>query len=206
MGGFFSMLYESGPFKYTYESFTNGTRVLPDAEGDSECVQPLTTAETFKDLSKHSDIVTKMGDIRGKDIKLPPLEVMNEFITDYAEFIDHYIDLSKMGGKYSKMWKGYEHKEVREERLVEIKKYLTKIITTVDKDKSLGQKFKDIITHTTGDECGGFTLVDDRESKEITSINYMHQHKRDNMNHYITTYLKDIPGFVFCTEHDWDSC
>jgi hypothetical protein len=204
MGGFFSMLYESGPFRYTYESFTNSNRVLSDTH--SECVQPLTTAETFKDLSKYPNIVAKMGDISGKDIKLPPLKDMNEFIDDLADFIEQYIDLAKMGGKYSKMWKGYEHKEAYSLRHCEIKKYLTKIITVDNQDKTLGYFIKRFITHTTGDECGGFTFVDARENKDITSINYMHQHKKENMNQYITNYLKDIPGFVFCTEHDWDSC
>ena len=198
MGNFLSMLYESGPFRYNYEPFSDDSH---------DCVvQPLTTAETFKDLSKHNDIVEKMDNISLLDIKIPPLEDINEFIDDLADFIDHYIDLSKMGGKYSKMWKGYEHKEEQEHRLVEIKKYLTKIITVTNEDKTLGYFIKRFITHTTGDECSGFTLIDERVEKDTTSINYMHKHKKKNMNQYITHYLKDTPGFVFCTEHDWDSC
>ena len=128
MGNFLTMLYESATFRYNYEDWMN-EGVECDKDINQTVEKLLTTGNTFKDLSNHPDIVEKMDDINGNDIKLLPLENMNEFIEDLADFIDHYIDLNKMGGKYSKLWKGYQHKEEQEPRLLEIKKYLTKIIT-----------------------------------------------------------------------------
>ena len=116
-----------------------------------------------------------------------------------------------MGGKYSKLWKGYVHYEDKDKRFGEIKKYLTKILsvdTSSDKsDKTLDVYIKKIITHIMGDECGGFKLVDTREGDDLSStINYMLEHKQENMLDYINKQLNGHSGFVFCTEHDWNSC
>jgi hypothetical protein len=166
------------------------------------------TKEVFKDLSKYPDLIKKFASIK-KDKLNVPIEDMDEFIDDLVDFVEQYIDLSQMGGKHSKLWKGYIHLDDEKERLAAIRMKvidILKIDETTDKDdKTLGYYLKKIITHFFGDECGGFTLTDTRETKDVPTIKYMHEHKLENMRNYIRDVLK-LPGFVFCTEYDWENC
>ena len=206
MGAFYSMIFDT-----EYHTFFNtGVTNTEEVGSDVPSKIPFTTGETFQDISNFPEIIKKINSIEKKNIKVP-LELMDEFMIDVADFIDHYIDLSKMGGKYSKLWKGYTHYDIKEERLAEIKKYIQKIIevdTSSEKeDKTLGVYLKNIITLIMGDERGGIELVEERETKTNSTIKYMHENKMENMNQFITNNLNsDVPGFVFCTEHDWNSC
>ena len=162
----------------------------------------------FDDLSKHPKIIELFGSITKTDINVP-IENMGGFIDDLVDYIDTYIDLDKMGGKHSKLWSGYVHYEDKLTRLEAIKSKVVEILKIDESsekyDKTLAVYLKKIITHITGDECGGFTLTDTRILTDSPTINYMHDHKQDNMNRYITNSI-DSKGFVFCTEHDWQSC
>jgi hypothetical protein len=211
MGSYYSIIIDSAYEYYTAAtSATSATSATATDTGDSSEKQPFTTSKVFAELGKHSDVVKKLKSTTRDSINVP-IDYMGEFIDDLVEFIETYIDLSKMGGKYSKMWKGYVHYEDKEKRFAEIKKYVTKILavdTSSDKtDKTLATYLKKVITHTTGDECGGFNLVDKREGEDLDStITYMMEHKQENMLDYINLKLNGQSGFVFCTEHDWDNC
>ena len=207
MGSYYSVMLET-----FYESYygvgANGANGANDANDAN--AKNFTTHEMLADLGNYPDLIEKLKSIKRDKINVP-IDDIDEFIYDIVEFIDSYIDLSKMGGKYSKLWKGYAHHQDKDERFAEIKKYIIKILTVDDSDektdKSLDVYLKKIITHITGDECGGFKLVDTRECDGLGStINYMHQHKKENMLDYINKQLNGKSGFVFCTEHDWDSC
>ena len=205
MGAYYSIAYE-----YYYGANSTDITTLEDVE-DVEDVKGFTTSDVFKDLGKHPDVIKFLKSTKRESINVP-IDDMGEFIDDLVVFIDTYIDLSKMGGKYSKLWKGYKNVwPTKAERLLEIKKFVIKILTvdtTSEKtDKTLATYLKKVITHTTGDECGGFNLVDTREGVGLnTTINYMMEHKQENMLDYINRQLNGHSGFVFCTEHDWDSC
>ena len=206
MGAFYSMIFDTEFHTFFNTGVTNYDELGSEVPSNI----PFTTGETFQNLSNFPEIIKKINSIEKENINVP-IELMDEFMTDLADFIDHYIDLSKMGGKYSKLWKGYTHHDIKEERVAEIKKYIQKIIevdTSSEKeDKTLGVYLKKIITHIMGDECGGFELVDDREIKTNPTIRYMHENKMENMNQFITSHLNgDTPGFIFSTEHDWESC
>ena len=166
------------------------------------------TKDVFKDLSKYPELIKKFASIKRGKLNVP-IEDMDEFIDDLVDFVEQYIDLSQMGGKHSKLWKGYVHLDDEEERLAAIKVKVIDILkideTTEKDDKTLGYYLKKIITHFFGDECGGFTLTDTRETKDVPTIKYMHEHKLENMRNYIRDVLK-LPGFVFCTEYDWENC
>ena len=166
------------------------------------------TKEMFEDLSKYPDIVDKFGSITKDKLNIP-IEDMNEFIDDLVDFIEEYIDLTQMGGKHSKLWNGYVHHESKIERLLAIKVKVIEILkideSSEKSDKNLGVYLKKIITHLFGDQCGGFTLTDTRETKDISPIKYMHLNKMENMREHIKYVLK-LPGFVFCTEYDWENC
>jgi hypothetical protein len=213
MGSYYSVMLET-----FYESYyaataaTTATDATTDATAatDAAVKPPFTTPEMFANLGTHPGLIKKLKSIKRDKINVP-IDDMGEFIDDIVEFIDSYIDLSKMGGKYSKLWKGYVHHAAKDVRFAEIKKYIIKILAVDDSsdkaDKSVDVYLKKIITHFTGDECGGFKLVDTREGDGLSStINYMHQHKQENMLDYINKQLNGKSGFVFCTEHDWDSC
>ena len=198
MGAYYSIMIETACEYYYGE--TKNTKVK----------HPFTTSEMFTNLGNNKELVKKFKSIHKDKINVPFVD-MDEFIDDIVDFIDTYINLSKMGGKYSKLWNGYEHHEDKDERFVEIKKYVIKILSVDDStdksDKSLDVYLKKIITHITGDECGGFNLVDKRNGEDLSStINYMHRYKQENMLGYINKQLNGQSGFVFCTEHDWDSC
>ena len=208
MGPYYSVMIETA-YEYYYGSTVSSTDVAKDNACDT-FKQLFTTPEMFAYLGNYPELIKKLKSIK-KDKIIVPIDDIDEFIDDIVEFIDCYIDLRKMGGKYSKLWKGYVHHEDKDERFAEIKKYIIKILTVDDStekaDKSLDVYLKKIITHFTGDECGGFNLVDTREGDDLSStINYMHQHKRENIHDYINKQLNGKSGFVFCTEHDWDSC
>ena len=208
MGPYYSVMIETA-YEYYYGSTASSTDVAKDNACDT-VKQLFTTPEMFAYLGNYPELIKKLKSIK-KDKIIVPIDDIDEFIDDIVEFIDCYIDLRKMGGKYSKLWKGYVHHEDKDERFAEIKKYIIKILTVDDStekaDKSLDVYLKKIIAHFTGDECGGFNLVDTREGDDLSStINYMHQHKRENIHDYINKQLNGKSGFVFCTEHDWDSC
>ena len=215
MGAYYSIMIESA-YEYYYGAAAARGAASAAASGaasaasDASAKQHFTTPEMFADLGNYPELIKKLKSIKRDKLNVP-IDDISEFIDDIVEFIDSYIDLSKMGGKYSKLWKGYVHHEDKDERFAEIKKYIIKILAVDDStekaDKSLDVYLKKIITHFTGDECGGFKLVDTREGDGISStINYMHQYKQENMLGYINKQLNGKSGFVFCTEHDWDSC
>jgi hypothetical protein len=189
-----------------YEYFINDSESVETQQEPPKMVNK----EMFEDISKHPNIITLFGEIKKKDINVP-IDDMDKFINDLVDYIDTYIDLGKMGGKHSKLWKGYVHNDDIELRHVAIKERVIEILKVDERsekdDKTMAVYLKKIITHTTGDECGGFTLVDERSLKDIPTIKYMHENKMANMNHYISNVINSvINGFVFCTEHDWSSC
>jgi hypothetical protein len=193
MGQFISMLFGYDEVQYSELPQQSSTKL---------------TKEVFKDLSKYPELINKFASIK-KDKLNVPIEDMGEFIDDLVDFIEQYIDLSQMGGKHSKLWKGYVHHESKIERLLAIKIKVIEILkideSSEKDDKTLGVYLKKIITHLFGDQCGGFTLADTRETKDVPVIKYMHQHKLENMRTFIKDVLT-IPGFVFCTEYDWENC
>jgi len=195
MGQYISMLLGYDEVQYTE---------LPQ---DTEKSTKL-TKDMFKDISKYPELIKKFASIK-KDKLIVPIEDMDEFIDDLVDFTEQYIDLSQMGGKHSKLWKGYVHHEELETRLAAIKIKVIEILkideSSEKSDKTLGYYLKKIITHFFGDECGGFTLTDTRETKDDPTIKYMHDHKLVNMRNFVKDVLK-LPGFVFCTEYDWDNC
>jgi len=208
MGAYYSSFLDTA---YEYYAAAAANAAASTGTGtDTGGKKQFTTSKVFTDLGKHSDVVKKLKSTTRDSINVPIAD-MGDFIDDLVDFIETYIDLSKMGGKYSKMWKGYEAHEDVDARFAEIKKYVTQILavdTSSDKtDKTLATYLKKVITHTTGDECGGFNLVDKREGKDLDStITYMMEHKQENMLDYINKQLNGQSGFVFCTEHDWDNC
>ena len=179
-----------------------------DVNTIATCNMKSINSNMFQDLSKHPKLLKLLGSIEKKDINVP-IENMEEFIDDLVDYIDTYIDLNKMGGKHSKLWKGYVHDEDKEIRLLAIKEKIIKILKVDESsekdDKTLAVYLKKIISHITGDECGGFTLIDERINKDIPTIKYMHNHKLEHMNNFINQVIGSN-GFVFCTEHDWQSC
>jgi hypothetical protein len=202
MGAYYSTILDTA-YEYYYGVDSKDVTVNDDDA-------TFTTSEVFANLGKHPDVIKFLKSTKRDSINVP-IDDMGDFIDDLVLFINTYIDLGKMGGKYSKLWKGYVHHESKDERILEIKKFVIKILTvdtTSEKtDKTLATYLKKVITHTTGDECGGFNLVDTREGVGLnTTINYMMEHKQENMLDYINRQLNGKSGFVFCTEHDWDSC
>ena len=196
MGQYISMLFGYNQVEYSE---------LPQ---DTSTKLPKLTKDVFKDISKYPEIMKQFASIK-KDQLNVPIEDMDEFIDDLVDFVEQYIDLNKMGGKHSKLWKGYVHLDYEKERLAAIKVRVIDILK-IDKfseknDKTLGYYLKKIITHFFGDECGGFTLTDTRETKDEPTIKYMHEHKLENMRYFVKDVLK-LPGFVFCTEYDWENC
>ena len=193
MGQYISMLFGYNEVEYTELPQDTSTKL---------------TKDVFKDISKYPELIKKFASIK-KDKLIVPIKDMDEFIDDLVDFTEQYIDLSQMGGKHSKLWKGYVHHEELETRLAAIKIKVIEILNIDESsekaDKTLGYYLKKFITHFFGDECGGFTLTDTRETKDITTIKYMHDHKLENMRNFVKDALK-LPGFVFCTEYDWDNC
>ena len=195
MGQFISMIFETSDNQYSELSTE-----VPKESG--------VRADMFADLSRHPEFIKRLGAIK-KDHLNVPIDEMEDLIDTIVDFLSTYINLSKMGGKHSKLWKGYVHHEDETERMAAIKAKVIEILkvdeTSEKDDKTLGYYLKKIITHFFGDECGGFTLADTRETKDIPAIKYMHDHKLENMREYIKDVLK-IGGFVFCTEYDWENC
>ena len=207
MGAYYSVMIDTAYDLY----YGNDTTTKHESNDTSSTDKTLfSTPKMFSDLGNYPEVIKKLKSIKRDKINVP-IDELDEFIDDIVDFIDTYIDLRKMGGKYSKQWKGYVHHEDKDKRFAEIKKYVKQILSVDDSsdktDKSLDVYLKKIITHFTGDECGGFKLVDTREGDCLSStINYMHEHKQENMLDYINKQLNGQSGFVFCTEHDWDSC
>lgn len=193
MGQFISMLLGYDEVQYTELPTPTSTKL---------------TKDVFKDLSKYPELIKKFASIKRDKLNVP-IEDMDEFIDDLVDFVEQYIDLRQMGGKHSKLWKGYVHHDDETERLAAIKVKVIDILkideSTEKTDKTLGYYLKKIITHFFGDECGGFTLTDTRETKDDPTIKYMHENKLENMRNFVKDVLK-LPGFVFCTEYDWDNC
>ena len=193
MGQYISMLFGYDEVEYTELPQDTSTKL---------------TKDVFKDLSKYPKLIKKFASIK-KNQLIVPIKDMDEFIDDLVDFTEQYLDLGKMGGKHSKLWKGYVHHDELKKRLVAIRSKVIEILnideSTEKADKTLGYYLKKFITHFFGDECGGFTLTDTRETKDELAIKYMHTHKLENMRGFVKNVLK-LPGFVFCTEYDWENC
>ena len=108
MGQYISMLFGYNQVEYSE---------LPQ---DTSTKLPKLTKDVFKDISKYPEIMKHFASIK-KDQLNVPIEDMDEFIDDLVDFVEQYIDLNKMGGKHSKLWKGYVHLDDEEERLAAIR-------------------------------------------------------------------------------------
>jgi len=187
------------------------TKMLFGHEDDAVISEPVYTAEMFADLSKHNDVITKFTDTTLDKLTIPTT-LMTQFIEDLVIFIDTYIDLSKMGGKYSKLWKGYKHYEDKTLRHNAIRDKIKTILKFRDDEKSFSEIsfaswLKDFVTHTTGDQCGGFKVPDFRDVKDVDTMTYMHNTKLKHMKNYIKRKIGNgNSGFIFATEYDWDDC
>ena len=162
MGQFISMIFETSDNQYSELSTE-----VPKESG--------VRADMFADLSRHPEFIKRLGAIK-KDHLNVPIDEMEDLIDTIVDFLSTYINLSKMGGKHSKLWKGYVHHEDETERMAAIKAKVIEILkvdeTSEKDDKTLGYYLKKIITHFFGDECGGFTLADTRETKDIPVVTF----------------------------------
>ena len=72
------------------------------------------------------------------------------YIDDLVDFTEQYLDLGKMGGKHSKLWKGYAHDDDIELRLAAIKERVIEILKVDESsekdDKTMAVYLKKIIT------------------------------------------------------------
>ena len=97
MGQFISMIFETSDNQYTELPSD-----LPKETG--------VRADMFADLSKHPEFIKRLGAIK-KDMLNVPIDDMEDLIDTIVDFVSTYINLGKMGGKHSKLWKGYVHQE-----------------------------------------------------------------------------------------------
>jgi hypothetical protein len=205
MGSFYSTEYNLESESQTLMTMLSNMFFGTPTDDVSE--QYIFTKEMFKDLSLVPlDVLNKFTDIGHDQIKLDTT-TMTKFIDELTIFVDTYIDLTKMGGKHSKLWFGYIHDEDTTIRHNLIRSRIVMILGVYPEDKTLGDWFKRVIAHITGDQCGGFQVPDFREDKSMTTMDYMHAHKLDGMRYYIKRKLGNgKSGVIFTTEYDWDNC